>query len=203
MPSPKAYARVRAWDTPRPQPGRGAVLAGERPLQSCSRTVRHLVLVLPLVAACDGVLREKVGQSDVDAGGLTLIPPPMCAEPATPTDSGDCTGGGAPGDDCLACHSQGGGGRPFVFAGTLYDRAGVAPAAGATVVLQDAVGNVSSAITHANGNFFVVDGFVMYPAKAFATLCPDVTEMISPVDETTGANCNTGGCHTAGFRASL
>jgi hypothetical protein len=90
-----------------------------------------------------------------------------------------------------------------VFAGTLYDRGGVMPLGGATILLQDAAGNVSTAITHPNGNFFVTEGFVMYPAKAFATLCPDVTEMINPVDQATGANCNTSGCHTAGFRAHL
>lgn len=157
-----------------------------------------------LAAACDGVLREQVGQSDVDASGLTMIPPPMCTPPAVATESGDCTGGGAPGDDCLTCHNQSGGARPFVFAGTLYDRAGVTPVGGATIILQDAAGNVSTAITHpTNGNFFVTEGFVMYPAKAFATLCPDVTEMINPVDQMTGANCNTAGCHTAGFRAHL
>jgi hypothetical protein len=34
-------------------------------------------------------------------------------------------------------------------------------------------------------------------------LCPDVIEMVGPVDEITGANCNTSGCHTAGFRVHV
>jgi len=44
---------------------------------------------------------------------------------------------------------------------------------------------------------------VMYPAKAFASICPTVVEMVSPVDESTGPNCNTSGCHTPGFRVQL
>jgi hypothetical protein len=155
-------------------------------------------------SACDGVLKEKVGQSDVDASVLTTIPPPSCTDPVTPPDTGDCTGGGKPGDACLMCHHQGGGATPFAFAGTLYDKLGTTPLGGATIVLQDSVGNVATAISHPNnGNFYVIDGFVMYPAKAFVTLCPDVLAMIGPVDEQTGANCNTSGCHSSGFRVHL
>ena len=153
---------------------------------------------------CDGQLREKVGQSDVDASLLTVIPPPTCDQPMTPADTGDCTGGGKPGDDCLMCHHQGGGATPFAFAGTLYDAAGTTPVGGATMYLQDAVGNVAKAVSHpTNGNFYVIDGFVMYPAKAFVSLCPDVKEMLAPVDSATGANCNTSGCHTSGFRVHV
>jgi hypothetical protein len=156
--------------------------------------------LLVLIAACSGDLREKIGQSDIDATVLMTIPPPPCDMPATATDSGDCTGGGKPGDDCLMCHHQGGGATPYTFAGTVYDSTGTVPAAGVTIHLQDEVGNQATAITHANGNFFSIDGFVMYPAKAFTSLCPDVIGMVSPVDMLTGANCNTDGCHSAGFR---
>jgi len=153
---------------------------------------------------CKGILREQVGQSDIDASLLTTIPPPTCTDPVTPTDSGDCTAGNLPGTDCLMCHHQAGNATPFAFAGTLYDPTGKRPVGGASIILQDAAGNVGTAISHpTNGNFYATDGFVTFPAKAFVTLCPTVLEMVSPVDETTGANCNTSGCHTAGFRVHL
>ena len=155
------------------------------------------------ISACDGSLREKVGQSDIDASVLTTIPPPKCDAPATAADSGTCTGGAQPGADCLMCHHQGGAASPYTFAGTLYDAAGQNPLAGATIYVQDSAGNVATAITRPNGNFYTADGFVMYPAKAFVSLCPDVIEMVGPVDEITGANCNTSGCHTAGFRVHV
>lgn len=155
---------------------------------------------LAAIGACDGSLREKVGASDVDASPLMTVPVPACDPPAVAADSGACTGGAQPGTDCLMCHHQGGGAAPYTFAGTLYNAAGTAPVAGATIYLQDAAGNIATAITRPNGNFFTADGFVQYPAKAFVSLCPDVIEMIGPVDQVTGANCNTSGCHTAGFR---
>ena len=155
------------------------------------------------IAACDGSLHEKIGQSNIDASVLSTIPTPACTDPMTPSDSGDCTGGAKPGADCLMCHHQGGGAAPFTFAGTLYDATGMQPVANATIYLQDAAGNVATALTHANGNFFSADGFVTYPAKAFASLCPNVLPMIGPVDEMTGANCNTSGCHSAGFRVHM
>jgi len=162
--------------------------------------VSRWFVLIAVAAACNGDLREKVGQSDIDATILMTIPPPPCDPPAVADGTGDCTGGGKPGDDCLMCHHQGGGASPFVFAGTAYDLTGTKPAAGVTIHLQDEVGNVATAVTHTNGNFYSVDGFVMYPAKAFSSLCPDVLGMTGPVDMSTGANCNTAGCHSAGFR---
>ncbi len=168
------------------------------------RLRRALVSIVVMFLGCDGVLREKVGASDVDGSVLTTIPPPPCAEPMTPPESGDCTGGGDPGDDCLMCHHQNGVATPFAFAGTLYDREGTTPVGNATIYLQDSLGNAATAVSHPNnGNFYLVDGFVMYPAKAFVTLCPDVIEMLGPVDGETGPNCNTSGCHTTGFRVHL
>ena len=168
--------------------------------------MRHalpLAAALTAAAACDGTLREKVGQSNVDASVLSTVPPPPCDPLATAPDTGECTGGGKPGSDCLMCHHQGGVASAFTYAGTLYDSAGQKPVGGATIYLQDSVGNVATTITRPNGNFFTAAGFVMYPAKAFVSLCPTVLEMVAPVDELTGANCNTSGCHTAGFRVHL
>jgi hypothetical protein len=155
------------------------------------------------LAACDGSLREKVGQSDVDASVLSTIPRPACDQPATAEDSGICRGGEAPGTDCLMCHHQGDAASPYTFAGTLYDATGNQPLAGATIYVQDSAGNVATTITRPSGNFYTADGFVTYPAKAFVSRCPDVIEMVGAVDEITGANCNTSGCHTAGFRVHL
>jgi hypothetical protein len=155
------------------------------------------------LAACNGSLREKVGSSDVDASVLMTIPPPTCDNTASAGDSGKCTGGAQPGADCLMCHHQGGAALPYTFAGTLYDATGAQPLAGATIYLQDSAGNIATAIARPNGNFFTADGFVMYPAKAFVSLCPSVIAMIAPVDENTGANCNTSGCHTQGFRVHM
>jgi hypothetical protein len=168
--------------------------------------MRHgfaILLVVAEIAACNGSLREKVGQSDVDGSVLMTIQPPMCDQPGAAADSGACTGGAKPGADCLMCHHQGGVASPYTFAGTLYDATGDKPLAGATIYLQDSAGNVATTITRPNGNFFNADGFVMYPAKAFVSLCPNVIEMVGAVDEITGANCNTSGCHTAGFRVHL
>lgn len=162
-----------------------------------------ILLAIAVLAACNGSLREKIGQSDVDGSVLMTIPRPACDAPATTPDRGDCTGGAQPGTDCLMCHHQGGAAVPYTFAGTLYDASGARPVAGATMYLQDSAGNVATAVSHANGNFYTADSFVMYPAKAFASLCPDVIEMVAPVDEVTGANCNTSGCHTAGFRVHV
>lgn len=163
----------------------------------------RLFWLLLLAAGCDGILQEKTGVSDADASVLNTIPPPPCADPATAMGPADCTGGGVPGDDCLMCHHQGSSAPAYTFAGTLYDPTGTMPVAGATVYVQDSVGNTASTVTHANGNFYTVDAFVMYPAKTFVSLCPSVIEMVSPVDQETGANCNTAGCHTPGFRVHL
>jgi hypothetical protein len=153
--------------------------------------------------ACNGSLREQIGHSDVDASVLTTLRPPPCDPPATAPDSGECLGGAHPGDDCLACHHQGGAAAPYAFAGTLYDADGATAVGGATIYVEDSAGNLATAVTRPNGNFFTAEGFVFYPAKAFVSRCPDVLEMIGAVDEVTGANCNTSGCHTAGFRVHV
>jgi hypothetical protein len=168
--------------------------------------MRHgfaILLVVGELVACNGSLREKVGQSEVDGSVLMTIQPPMCDQPGTAPDSGMCTGGAMPGADCLMCHHQGGAASPYTFAGTLYDATGNKPLAGATIYVQDSAGNVATTVSRPNGNFYNADGFVTYPAKVFVSLCPNVIEMVSAVDEVTGANCNTSGCHTAGFRVHL
>jgi hypothetical protein len=167
------------------------------------RSELAIPLCLAAIAGCDGSLREKLGRSEIDASLLMTIPPPRCDDPAIAGDTGACSGGGQPGSDCLMCHHQGGAAAPYTFAGTLYDAAGTRAVSGATIYVQDSAGNIATAIARPSGNFFTAEGFVTYPAKAFVSLCPDVIEMIAPVDEHTGASCNTSGCHTAGFRVHL
>jgi hypothetical protein len=165
-----------------------------------------MLYAIVTVGACNGTLREKMGQSSIDASPLVTITPPPCDMPTTPSDgTGDCTGGGKPGDDCLMCHHQGTGAVPFTFAGTLFDSAtGTTGVGGATIYVEDAFGNVSTTLTHAtNGNFYATTGFVMYPAKAFVSMCPNVITMVSAVDMMTGANCNTASCHTNNFRVHV
>src|SRR5262249_58626944 len=119
---------------------------------------------LAAIAACDGSLREKVGQSDVDASPLMTIPPPKCDSPAVAADSGACTGGAQPGTDCLMCHHQSGGAVPYTFAGTLYDAAGARPVGGATIYVQDSAGNIATAITPPHANIFTAHRVVTDPA---------------------------------------
>ena len=47
----------------------------------CLRWAMLISIAALASSACDGVLKEKVGQSDVDASVLTTIPPPACTDP--------------------------------------------------------------------------------------------------------------------------
>jgi hypothetical protein len=161
------------------------------------------LLACPAISACNGSLREKIGESDVDASPMMTIPPPSCDSAASTDDSGECTAGAHPGSDCLMCHHQGGTASPYAFAGTLYDASGTRPIGGATIYVQDSAGNVATAIARPNGNFYTADGFVTYPAKVFVSMCPCGFGMVPPAAVGTAANCNTSGCHTAGFRIHL
>jgi hypothetical protein len=151
------------------------------------------LLLLAASAGCGGILREDDPATDDLVGELE---PPACAEPvAAPSD-----GHHHPGDDCLACHRQGGDGPPFTIAGTLFeDGGGSAPAAGVTLHFMDAAGADLMVITAANGNFWSLDS-IGVPMVAFVARCPDVVPMVTPIgaDE---VSCNRAGCHTAGFRA--
>jgi hypothetical protein len=147
-----------------------------------------------LAAACDGKLKEN-GGDEPDAGALAQIPTPPCDPPAAAPGDGHHN----PGEDCLMCHYQGGGGPPFTFAGTLYAASGGgAPLAAATLHLIDALGTDVVVTTQANGNFWSFD-LVTFPVVAFASLCPDVKPMVTPLGDADGS-CNRAGCHTSGFR---
>lgn len=157
-------------------------------------TAWTLALAGLLASACDGVLREAGGAAP-DAGALAMIEAPPCDPPAAAAGDGHHH----PGEDCLMCHYQGGEGPPFTFAGTLYgDSGGRAPLSSATLHLIDALGTDVVVATQANGNFWSTD-LVTFPVVAFASLCPDVKPMATPLGGADGS-CNRAGCHTSGFR---
>lgn len=145
-----------------------------------------------LAAACGGVLEEEDPAADDLLAQLT---PPPCAEPVAPAGDGHHRAG----DDCLACHRQGGDATPFALGGTLYaDSGGTAPAAGVTLHLMNAAGLDVTVITEANGNFWSTEA-IGFPAVAFVARCPDVEPMVTPLGER-DVGCNRAGCHTSGFR---
>lgn len=148
-------------------------------------------------AACDGILKERPS-GGADAGALSQIEPPACDPPAEPPGDGHHH----PGEDCLMCHHQGGEGPPFTFAGTLYANPGGGTAlGGATLHLIDALGTDVVVTTQRNGNFYSTD-LVTFPVLAFASLCPDVKPMATPLGDADGS-CNRAGCHTSGFRTHV
>jgi len=160
--------------------------------------IRHLAVALGIASACDGVLREKPSNVDVDAGPLGEIVAPACDSPATAVDDGHHNAG----EDCAMCHHQGGDGPPFTFAGTLYDASGGArPLAGASFHLIDANGTDVIVTTQTNGNFWSSE-LVSFPLRAFGSLCPDVVPMRAALADADGS-CNRSGCHTSGFRLHI
>ncbi len=153
------------------------------------------------LAACVGTLEEKTPQqsggassSSVDAGGGAAA----CDDLVPPTQSGKHN----PGTACQMCHGAGRGAPTFTLAGTLYDGVGSdVPVAGATIHIVDANGSDVSLTSAENGNFWSSQP-IAFPITTYASGCPDRIEMITPVSES-GADCNAGGCHVAGFRVHL
>lgn len=146
------------------------------------------------IAACGGRLDETAPSSAGLDGGVFV---PDCDEPQ-PTAGG---GHHNPGQDCMECHRQNGGGPPFTFGGTAYiDQEGSAPAPGVTIHLVDAAGVDVRVVAEDNGNFWSTDP-LGFPVTAYASSCPDLTAMVTPVAES-DVGCNAIGCHDAGFRVS-
>jgi len=164
-------------------------------------------LVAPcVVVGCVGTMEEKFPAREAsDASPFADADPfapdadiPGCEAPAAAAGDGHHF----PGEDCVSCHRQAGGAPPFTIGGTLYtDEEGTAPAAGATVILDDAYGNRFSLVTEENGNFYSIDP-IAFPVKTYLATCPDVVPMITDVP-LASASCNSASCHTAGFRVHL
>ncbi|RME01024.1 MAG: hypothetical protein D6812_08750 [Deltaproteobacteria bacterium] len=111
-----------------------------------------------------------------------------------------------PGANCLACHTPGGPGaegdegeegeeeedegRIFTAAGTIFrDLQGSAPAAGVTIEITDADGNVIQLTSNAAGNFFTEEP-ITFPASVVARKGDQEMIMSIPVPQ---GGCNT--CH--------
>lgn len=98
-----------------------------------------------------------------------------------------------PGEACMSCHKTGSGdraeSRPFSFAGTVYDHADGAGAAGVTVTVEDAKQEQVTATSNGVGNFFsetpLVPPFMVTVAKG--------TNSLSMAPAVTG-DCNR--CHS-------
>ena len=167
-------------------------------MQTTASGVSRIICIVSCITliGCNGVLREKPVEGTADS---TLgVVAPSCDVPAPSIGDGHHH----PGEDCMMCHYQGGGGPPFTYGGTLYtDVAGTAPVEGATIHMIDANGTDTLVTTAANGNFWSYD-LVTYPVVAFASFCPDVKPMVTPLGESDGG-CNKGGCHTGGFRVHV
>ena len=101
-----------------------------------------------------------------------------------------------PGSDCLACHSDGAGGRErapvWSAGGTLYnDIYGSRPVSGATVRVTDASGRVVTMRSSSSGNFSTATR-LLAPMRAEVELADGtVFAMGREIDE---ANCNS--CHS-------
>ncbi len=149
-----------------------------------------------LGVACTGTMEERfpLVAAGPDAGAPVAA---ACDDPVDTTDDGYHN----PGQACLACHN-GAGAPAFTIGGTLYaDLAGATPVVGATVHVVDAEGTDVAMVTGANGNFYTTAALA-FPVTTYASSCPDERDMISQVDAS-GGDCNKGGCHAEGFRATL
>jgi len=160
--------------------------------RSCP-TLLLAVLHGAMLIGCVGTLEEKYPaelSNGADAG-----PPLACDEPATSGHDGHHN----PGTACMDCHKAGGTGPLFTVGGTIYtDLTGAAAITDATVRVVDATGADFALPVAANGNFWSTDA-MEFPVHTFASRCPDMRDMVSPLDQS-GGNCNQGGCHSGGFR---
>lgn len=152
------------------------------------------------------------GSPDAAPGSPDAAPGSPDAAPGSPdANTGDCddvvssvpSGYHKKGQPCLPCHDVAVGSLPaFTMAGTLYtDSAGSTTIAGATVHALDNLGHDITMVTTDNGNFWSTDS-VSFPVTVRASMCPDNASMISSVSSS-GADCNTSGCHGAGSRIHL
>jgi hypothetical protein len=138
------------------------------------------------------------GAGDSGAGGPPAPPPPS---PASVFDGAPAfaliTGPRAhnAGQDCMRCHTNGGGDAPQLsFGGTLYDGAGN-PVAGAEVRLVDANNSAIVVHTASNGTFYQRGGGFSAPAHVGVRDANDSADMFSALQSNGGA-CSS--CHCTG-----
>jgi hypothetical protein len=104
----------------------------------------------------------------------------------------------APGQDCMECHSSGGGGeesaRPWSVAGTIAGRQG------ARVTITDGNGKSFTLRSNQAGNFYSAEGLV-FP---LAGISVDGAAMPQVPAQVRGpyASCNASRCHPGGLGGS-
>ncbi len=155
---------------------------------SPTRSVLFVLLVsLAFFAACGE------GNRPFGGGGLASVPTSTCVSGTQWQGGSEGTGEMAPGQDCIACHTQGEGPR-YTIAGTVFkdpnepnDCGGVSAV---QVVITDADGGIITLNTNAAGNFYTRANLVLpYTAKLLQN--GNLRVMAAP--QTVGA-CNS--CHT-------
>ncbi len=151
--------------------------------------------------SASGISDTAADTASSDTSSVDTSPPPECNtdnEECVP-DARGCGGEGAnmlPGSDCLACHSDGAGGRErapvWSAGGTLFnDIYGSRPVSGATVRVTDASGRVVTMRSSSSGNFYTATR-LLAPMRAEVELADGtVFTMGREIDE---ANCNS--CHS-------
>jgi hypothetical protein len=163
----------------------------------------YLILVA-CIAGCAGPTAPTSGGTDPDArlpadargtgagpidGGIAVDAAFRCRDRIT---TGLDNGHHNAGQDCQSgCHDHG-----FYMSGTMYSAAnGGQAAAGVSITVIDADGNVGDTVSGTNGNFWY--GLpVTFPVTIIASSCPDIEQMTAQVTMAEGG-CNKGGCHAA------
>lgn len=96
------------------------------------------------------------------------------------------------GQACMTCHGAGGPGPRFQAGGTVYVDATKKPASSVEVRIVGATGAVTTAYTDADGNFYVRQGTIAFPAKVGVRDAQGSRSMSSTI---ANGDCNSSGCH--------
>lgn len=150
------------------------------------RPLALAAVTLTLAAAC------VVSTPDPSSGDR----PDASTTPDAPSNSNCIPAASPPGDghhnagaNCLGCHT-GNGAPKWTAAGTLYNLAGTAPVAGATITLIDSSGKTLTIVSATNGNFWT-NAALQMPLRVRASKCPSAVFM--SMEAPAGA-CNS--CHS-------
>jgi hypothetical protein len=109
---------------------------------------------------------------------------------------GACVGNTAlmtPGEDCIRCHSPGGGAHPFALGGTVYESLTARSDQGfegATVHIVDAGGHAMDLITNSAGNFYVGREQVAFPLTVSVTIGGETRHMEPTISYGGCAKCH-------------
>lgn len=97
-----------------------------------------------------------------------------------------------PGQECLTCHNGQQPGAPiYKIAGTAFQRDGVTPQKGGTIIIIDANNQVVKLTTMTNGNFYSSANLTP-PYIALTSMCPG--ENTPMIENFVDGDCNS--CHS-------